>query len=62
LAEVEAQILKTRQRLKTLEKKKHEIVGKIEIIENKPRAIDYDILLIMQQLCCMPGERLQKSG
>lgn len=62
LAEIDGKILKARQWLKSLEVKRQLINSRIKRIESKPEAIDYDIQLIMQQLCCLPGDRLQKSG
>ena len=62
LAEVDAKILKARQRLKALEKKQLEISSRIDQIESMPREIDYDMQLIMQQLCCLPGDRCRRAG
>lgn len=62
LAEVDRKIMRARQWLKALEAKRQLINSRIKRIESKPEAIDYDIQLIMQQLCTLPGERLQKSG
>ncbi len=62
LSEVEEQIVNIRQRLKNLEKRKREIICRIELIESKPREIDYDIQLIMQQLCGRPGDKVQKTS
>lgn len=62
LAEVDRKILRARQWLKALEAKRQLINARIKRIESKPETIDYDIQLIMQQLCSFPGERLQKSG
>jgi len=62
LAEVDRKILRARQWLKALETKKQLINSRIKRINSKPETIDYDIQLIMQQLCCLPGDRLQKIG
>lgn len=62
LAEVDRKILRARQWLKALEAKRQLINSRIKRIESKPKDIDYDIQLIIQQLCSFPGDRLQKSG